>query len=213
MLERNILIVDDNPLIESVYIPAYLRKIDELKKSIPKWNQYSFKLIHKSSMKDALSYLLIKNNYVDVLVVDYDFGGESTFPSGTDFVKYIRENVNRYCQIVFYTMQGIDSIDKHELVDLINSDVFKLVDKSSDTSIMGKVLFEASTLRNPIVESLEHFFVKYSTMLEFYHYTLDGEAISLEAIINHIRMDDAQGRVFIEKLLQKAILLDTDIEA
>lgn len=213
MLERYILIVDDNTRVESVYIPAYAAKIEELKEASIKWNQYDFKLIHKISMQDALSYLSTSGNYVDVLVVDYDFNGEKTFSGGTAFVKHIRENVNRYCQIVFYTMQGIDSIDKQELADLINSDVFKLVDKSADTSEMGQILFEAATLRNPIVESLEHFFIKYSTLLKTYRYTFDGKAVTLDEIINHIRMDDKQGRVFIEKLLQKAILLDTDIEA
>lgn len=213
MFERNILIVDDNPKIEPVYIPAYQSKIDDLKSESKKWSQYSFNLFHKTSMKDALLYLSNKNNYIDVLVVDYNFEGETTFSSGTAFVKHIRESVNRYCQVVFYTMQGIDSIDKEELVDLINSDVYKIVDKSDDYSEMAQILFEAATQRNPIVESLEHFFLNYGTMLQSYHYTFAERTISFEDIVNHIRMDDDLGRVFIEKLLQKAILLNTDIEA
>lgn len=211
MLERTILIVDDNIRIESVYIPSYLNKINELKEKSQKWKDYNFKLVHITSMKKALEYLMMPQNIVDVLVVDYDFCGEETFTSGTVFVKYIRDNINRYCQIVFYTMQGLDSIDKEELIDLINSDVFKMVDKSEDVSEMGKVLFEASTRRNPIIESLEHFFIKYSTMLGSYNYTFGGEVITFNEIINHIRMDDDQGRVFIEKLLQKAILSDTNV--
>lgn len=211
MLERNILIVDDNTRIQSVYIPAYSLEIDSLKNTSEKWQQHNFNLIHRASMKEALAYLSEISNCVDVLVVDYDFNGETTFSSGAAFVKHIREKINRYCQVVFYTMQGIGSIDKQELVDLVNSDVFKLVDKSDDHLEMARILFEAATLRNPIVESLEHFFIKYSTMLQTYKYTLGGEAVSFEEIINHIRMDDVQGRAFIEKLLQKAILLDTNI--
>lgn len=212
MLERVILIVDDSKRIEEIYIPSYLAKIEELKQKDVKWKDYNFKLIHRNSMKGALEYLAEPQNLVDVLVVDYDFCGERTFSNGTAFVKHIRENVNRYCQIVFYTMQGLNSIDKEELTELINSDVFKIVDKSEDVTEMGKIIFEAATRRNPIVESLEHFLIKYKTLLETYNYTVGGQKVSFNEIINHIRMDDAQGRILIEKLLQKAILLDTDIE-
>ena len=213
MFERNILIVDDNVRVESVYIPAYSIEIDSLKQQSEKWNQYKFKFIHITSMEEALNYLSKKNNCVDVLVVDYDFNGEKTFTSGTAFVKYIREHVNRCCQIVFYTMQAIDSIDKNELIDLVNSDVFRMVDKSCLPPEMGKVLFEAATWRNPIVESLEKFFSKYGAMLQSYKYTFGGEDVSFEDIVNHIRMDDYQGRLFVEKLLKKAILLDINIKA
>lgn len=50
---------------------------------------------------------------------------------------YSRE-VYRYCQIVFYTMQGLGSIEKEELVELVNSDVFRIVDKCDDTSVMAE---------------------------------------------------------------------------
>lgn len=213
MLERNILIVDDNMRIRSIYIPAYLDKIEKLKQGSTKWKNYHFNLVHKISMKEALEYLSDNTSYVDVLVVDYDFGGENTFTSGTSFIKCIREKINRYCQIVFYTMQGLGSIEKEELVELVNSDVFKIVDKCDDTSVMAETLFEAATRRNPIVESLEKFLIKYRTLLKTYKYTLNGKDISYEEIINHIRMDDEIGRVFVDKLLQKAILIDTDIEA
>lgn len=211
MLERVVLIVDDNERIEEIYIPSYSATIEQLKQENIKWKDYNFKLIHRNSMRGALEYLSEPQNLVDILVVDYDFGSEKTFTNGTEFVRYIRNNVNRYCQIVFYTMQGLNSIDKEELIDLINSDVFKMVDKSEDVTEMGKIIFEAATRRNPIVESLEHFLMKYRTLLETYNYTLGGQNVSFNEIINHIRMDDAQGRIFIEKLLQKAILLDIDI--
>ncbi len=213
MLERNILIVDDNAKVKTIHIPAYLSEINSLKNSSEKWQQYNFNLIHIASMKDALAYLSVTSNCVDVLVVDYDFNGERTFASGTGFVKHIREKINRYCQVVFYTMQGIDSIDRQELVDLVNSDVYKFVDKSSDYSEMARVIFDAATLRNQIVESLEQFFIKYSAMLSAYKYSLGGEFVTFDEIVDHIRMDDEQGRVFIDKLIQKSILLNTNVEA
>lgn len=212
MLERVILIVDDNNNVSNVHIPAYSLKINELKQMYPKWREYDFKLVHLSSMKDAVKYLEDKSNYVDVLVVDYDFGGEQTFTSGTDFVKYVRQKINRYCQIVFYTMQGLNGIDKEELIDLINSDVYQMFDKSGQLDELAEILFRAATQRNPIVESLERFWRKYHTLLETYNYKISGESSSFENMINHIRMDDEKGRIFIDKLLQKAILMDTDIE-
>jgi len=211
MLHRKILIIDDNTRVENVYIPAYKRQIDQLKDSFPKWKEYEFLLTHKGSMQAALEYLSVPENVVDVLVVDYDFGGERTFANGTAFVKHIRENVNRHCQIVFYTMQSMDSVEKSELRDLINSDVYKFVDKSTDNSAMAKVIFEAATQRNPIVESLEKFMVNYKNLLITYEYSFEGAKMTFNEMINHIRMDDEIGRAFVEKLLQKGILLSTDI--
>lgn len=211
MLERRILIVDDNTNVSDVYIPAYINRIDQNKHKSTKWCNYNFVLKHITSMKDALKYLNDIHNYVDVLVVDYDFNGERTFSDGAAFVKHIRGTVNRYCQIVFYTMHGTSNIGNKNLIDLINSDVFRLVDKSDGTDFFADVLFEAATMRNPIVESLERFFQKYSSMLETYEYRFNGENITFEEIISHIRMDDNIGRMFIEKLLQKGILMNIEI--
>lgn len=211
MFERNILIVDDNPRIKEVYIPEYEAQIDKMKSKADKWKDYKFTVMHLPTMKKALEYLSDSKNCVDVLLVDYDFNGETTFTSGTAFVKYLREKINRYCQIVFYTMQGIKNIEKEELIELINSDVFKMIDKSEDIKGISSALFEAATQRNPIVESLERFYMNYASMLESYSYTIGGENVSFDEIINHIRLDDETGRIFIDKLLQKAILLETNI--
>ena len=211
MLNRKILIIDDNPRVENVYIPSYTRHINQLKNNFPKWKEHDFLITHKNSMQSALEYLSAPENVVDVLVVDYDFGGERTFTNGTAFVKHIRENINRHCQIVFYTMQATDSIEKSELIDLINSDVYKFVDKSTNSSAMAQVIFDAATQRNPIVESLEKFMVNYQNLLNTYEYSFEGAKITFDEMINHIRMDNEIGRAFIEKLLQKGILLSTDI--
>ena len=211
MLDRNILIIDDNSRIETIYIPAYLKTINSLKATSEKWAKYNFTLMHCPSMKAALDYLSDPRNYVDVLVVDYDFNGETTFSNGTAFVNYIREKINRFCQIVFYSMQGTTSIEIDEWAALVNSDVYQFVDKSDDTSVMGKVIFDAATRRNPIVESLERFWCQYGALLNTYNYKVGGADISFEEIICHIRMDDETGRAFIEKLLRKAILLSTEI--
>ncbi len=211
MLERNILIIDDNAKIKDVYIPGYLQKVNELKHASAKWSNYQFNIEHRPSMKTALEYLSAPSHYVDVLVVDYDFNGETTFSNGTSFVEHIRKNINRHCQIIFYSMQGLSSIEVSEWAALVNSDVFQFVDKSAADDLLGEVIFEAATRRDPIVESLERFWCKYEAMLGTYSYTFGGQTITFEEIINHIRMDDDLGRVLVEKLLQKAILMNTEI--
>lgn len=211
MLERNILIIDDNTRVGKIYIPAYLKTINTLKASSEKWAKYTFNLTHCPSMKSALDYLSDSSNYVDVLVVDYDFNGEATFSNGTAFVNHIREKINRFCQIVFYSMNARANIEVDEWVSLVNSDVYQFVDKCSDTSIMGKVIFDAATRRNPVVESLERFWCKYEVLLSTYNFSYDHRQITFEEIINHIRMDDEIGREFVQKLLQKAIILSTAV--
>lgn len=210
MLERSILIVDDNKRIEDIYIPSYRSEIEQLAKGT-KWEDYSFSFIHKQSMKEAIDYLSDVNNCVDVLVVDYDFGVEKTFEDGAAFVSFVRGNINRFCQIVFYTMHGINNIEKSDLIDLVNSDVYKLVDKASDSNSLSSIIFEAATRRNPIVESLERFYIDHSAMLKTYKYTIFESEVTFEEIINHIRMDDSDGRLFVEKLLNKAVVQSIDV--
>ena len=74
------------------------------------------------------------------------------------------------------------------------------------TQEVARTLFEAATLRNPMVESLEYFYTRYSSLLQTYDYSFAGQKMTFEEIIGHIRMDDEIGRTFVEKLLQKAIL-------
>ena len=106
-------------------------------------------------------------------------------------------------------MFQIDSIDKQKFITLINSDVYAFVDKSTDT--LHNLIFEAATSSDPTVVSLERFFYKYRHILKNASYTVLGENYGTEEIIKHIRLDDEVGRVFIDKLLYKAIITETDI--
>lgn len=213
MLERNILIIDDNRRVKDIYVPTYRNRINCLKTASAKWVDYDFHIEHCAGMNAALDYLSDPSKIVDVLVVDYDFSTEARkpFENGTAFVEHVRKNINRHCEIIFYTMQGLSSIQAEEWAALVNSDVYQLVDKSSDEIVLADIIFEAATRRNPIVESLERFVIKYGSLLENYTYTFDGKIIAFDEIINHIRMDDDLGRMFVEKLLQKAILTSTEI--
>lgn len=211
MFERIIVIIDDNKSVTNIDIPLYENRIAELKLSFPEWSQYKFLLRHINTMQGAKEYLQ-SNNVVDVIVVDHDFNGERTFENGTDFIKFVRSNVNKQCRIIFYTMQGKSTIDTDDLISLINADVYKMIDKSDDISAIGDAIFEAATKCDPVVMSLERFFDKYKTLLSSYKYSFSTQEMSLDEVINHIRMDDDLGRVLIDKLLQRAIMMEIEIK-
>jgi hypothetical protein len=56
-------------------------------------------------------------------------------------------------------------LDNDEFLSLINSDVYKMLDKSQDYTTIGNIIFEAAIKCNPVVLSLERFFIKYETLL------------------------------------------------
>ena len=213
MLERVILIVDDNQRVETIDIESYKGIISELKaaEGNEEWQNYEFSFVYKSTMDEAIRYLSDPNQCVDVVVVDYNFENDSRFSNGTKLVTHIREKLNRFCKIIFYTMKGIDNIEKAELSKLVNSDVYRIIDKSEDNKEIAQFIFDAATQKNPIVDSLERFYITYQKLLETYNYTVFGEEVTFDQIIRHIRMDDEKGRLFLDRLLKKAILSSTDI--
>lgn len=213
MLERVILIVDDNHRVESIDIESYKGIISDLKtaEGNEKWKNYEFSFVYKSTMDEAIGYLSDPNKCVDVVVVDYNFENDLRFSNGTKLVKHIRDKLNRFCKIIFYTMKGIDNIEKAELSELVNSDVYRIIDKSENNKEIAQCIFDAATQKNPIVDSLERFYITYQKLLETYNYTVFGEKVTFDQIIQHIRMDDEKGRLFLDRLLKKAILSSTDI--
>lgn len=213
MLERVILIVDDNHRVETIDIESYKGIISDLKtaEGNEKWKNYEFSFVYKSTMDEAIGYLSDPNKCVDVVVVDYNFENDLRFSNGTKLVKHIRDKLNRFCKIIFYTMKGIDNIEKAELSELVNSDVYRIIDKSENNKEIAQCIFDAATQKNPIVDSLERFYITYQKLLETYNYTVFGEKVTFDQIIQHIRMDDEKGRLFLERLLKKAILSSTDI--
>lgn len=213
MLERVILIVDDNHRVETIDIESYKGIISDLKtaEGNEKWKNYEFSFVYKSTMDEAIGYLSDPNKCVDVVVVDYNFENDLRFSNGTKLVKHIRDKLNRFCKIIFYTMKGIDNIEKAELSELVNSDVYRIIDKSENNKEIAQCIFDAATQKNPIVDSLERFYITYQKLLETYNYTVFGEKVTFDQIIQHIRMDDEKGRLFLDRLLKKAILSSTDI--
>lgn len=212
MFERVILLIDDNPKTESIYKIAYERHIKEIQEQDEKYKHYKFEFKCFSNMSSAKEFM-VNNNLVDVLVVDYDFKTGDEFENGANFIKFVRENVNKQCRVIFYTMQEKNSIETSELIAMINSDVYKMLDKAEQTEETSQIIFEAAIKCDPIVHSLENFFLKYKNILSFNSYTYDGQEVTIDKIISHIRMDDEIGRYFIDKILYTSILSNIDIGA
>ena len=207
MFNRIILLIDDDIKVEETSIKNYLLRINALKKETD-YEHYSFQFLYSPTIADAKKRLN-SGQIVDVLVVDYQFLNETE--TGADFIKYVRSVVNRQCRIIFYTMQALDTIRREELKELLNSDVAGMVDKYDDNSRLARMIFEAAIAQSPIIVSLERFFDKYKDILGSYRYTVDKNEYTLYELIDHIRMDDAVGRIFTNKLLYKAIIKETDM--
>ncbi|MBQ3543380.1 MAG: hypothetical protein IJA34_00070 [Lachnospiraceae bacterium] len=210
MFERVILLIDDNPKTESIYKVSYERYIKEIQEQNEKYAHYKFEFKFFPDMKSAKEFML-KNNLVDVLVVDYDLGTGDIFQNGAEFIKFVRENVNKQCRIIFYTMQEKHSIETSELIAMINSDVYKMIDKASNTKAISQIIFDAAIKCDPIVHSLENFFLKYKNILSVNSYTYESQEVTIDEIIAHIRMDDEMGRYFIDKILYTSILSNIKI--
>ena len=207
MFERIILFIDDDRKVEETLIKNCELRIDALKKECG-YNEYSFIFLYTPSITEAKK-LLGRGQIVDVLVVDYKF--LNVDETGADFIKYVRSSVNKHCRIILYTMQELGLIKREELKEMLNADVTGIFDKSDDNNTLVEMVFKAAIARNPIVASLERFFQEYKDILAASKYTVNEREYTLRELIDHIRMDDAVGQVFTEKLLYKAMIKETEL--
>lgn len=208
MKQRKVLIVDDNSNIPNDII-LYKSKAGRIRQENEIYREYELIFEYQNSIEDAKEYLR-KCKIVDVLVIDYRFNN-SQHDSGTGLINYIRENINKHCRIIFYTMHGISAIPHMELYNLANDSIFRIVDKAAiDNKAFVELIYSAAIDCDPVVVSLERFWDEYRELLTNYEYSFMGENYSLDSIIEHIRMDDRLGREITYKLLHKAILSSID---
>lgn len=206
MFDRKILVVDDEINIEKLFIPAYLEAAEELKNQNERYRQYELDFKHIVSIEDAIEYLKTQA-IVDVLIIDYKFNNEHNKRTGVDLIKFVRENINKHCRVIFYTMNELAGIPPESYVHLINNQVFRIVDKANCNDYeFTKIIFEAIADCDVIVNSLERFWLDYKDVFEQYKYTFLGEEQKFVDILNHIRMDDAIGKALIDKLVHKALI-------
>lgn len=206
MFSRKILIVDDEANIEKLFIPSYLEEAEKIQKQNEKYSQYDLVFKHIVSIEEAIKYLNTQA-LVDVLIIDYKFNNEHNRRSGVDLIKFVRENINKHCRVIFYTMNELAGIPAESYVQLINNQVFRIVDKANCTDYeFTKIIFEAVADCDVIVNSLEKFWMDYKEVFENYKYSFLGEEHKFPDILNHIRMDDIIGKTIVDKLVHKALI-------
>jgi len=211
MFSRKILIVDDEVNIGKLFIPSYLEAAEEIKTQNERYSQYEVEFKHIVSIEDAIEYLKTQA-IVDVLIIDYKFNNERNRRTGVDLIKFVRENVNKHCRVIFYTMNELAGISPESYVQLINNQVFRIVDKANCNDFdFTKIIFEAMVDCDVIVNSLEKFWMEYRDVFEHYKYTFLGEEQKFPDILNHIRMDDAIGKAIIDKLVHKALIDSVEV--
>ncbi len=211
MFNRKILIVDDETNIEKLFIPSYLEAAEEIKKENKDYRQYDLEFKHIVSIEETIEYLKTQA-IVDVLIIDYKFNNERNRRTGVDLIKFVRENINKHCRVIFYTMNELAGIAANEYVQLINNQVFRIVDKANCSNLeFTKIIFEAVADCDVIVNSLERFWIEYGEIFKYYKYTFLGEEQKFSDILNHIRMDDKIGRVIIDKLVHKALIDSVEV--
>ena len=211
MFNRKILIVDDEANIEKLFIPSYLEAAEKIRTQNEQYSQYDLEFQHIISIEGAIEYLKTQA-IVDVLIIDYKFNNEKNRRSGVDLIKYVRENINKHCRVIFYTMNELAGIPPESYLQLINNQVFRIIDKANCTDYeFTKIIFEAVEDCDVIVNSLEKFWIEYSEVFEHYKYTFLGEEQKFPDILNHIRMDDAIGKAIIDKLVHKALIDSVEV--
>lgn len=211
MFNRKILIVDDENNIEKLFIPSYLEEAEELKKKHEIYRKYDLEFKHIDSIEKAIEYLK-SQAVVDVLIIDFKFNNEHNGRTGVDLIKFVRENINKHCRVIFYTMNELAGISSDKYVQLINNQTFRIVDKASCSNLeFTEIIFEAVIDCDVIVNSLENFWTEYKEVFENYSYTFLGKEQRFSDILNHIRMDDEIGKAIVSKLIHKALIESVEV--
>lgn len=224
MLERNILIIDDDEDTEIISINAY-KDIFRVLKEKEKLN-YNLNFFWESSIPDALDRLNKKEEVFDILVIDYDFPNDYLSQKGIDLVKRIREAINKRCKIVFYTMHAPHEINQSVFIELINNDIYRFVPKDGDMldlkyfetnnnksdQLIVEAIIDAISDSDPISQALEKYMVEYKEILNKVKINVDGKDCTIEEVLESVRLYGDLGNKFVSNLLQMSIIDHFDIE-
>lgn len=209
-MNRKILIVDDNKNVTDLDVPGYLAELKEIQEKCNTSIEFEFTVFN--TIEESLIYLN-SDNIVDVVLIDYNFNCKSgEFSNGVDLVLEIRNTINKQCRIIFYTMDSITNIHQEELKRLINSNIYKFIDKRKDAVTISETIYNAALECNFVALTLERFLFEYKTLLSKHNYSILGESVSVEEIIKNIRLDSEIGREMIENIIHRTIILNLDIQ-
>jgi len=147
--------------------------------------------------QDAIKY--ISENLEKRLIVILDLLFPSNEPTGNEILKTIRESTFLIPVIIW---SGVDEA-KWSFPDLINNNAFAYLKKGASSAEIIAKLFEANTsINNDISSALESWIEANSEKDREapYMLTVDGRTLSLNDILNEVRMQTPEGIEFSKKL-------------
>jgi len=158
------------------------------------------------NQEDGLEY--IENNLDKRIIVLLDLGFPSGTPSGHEILESIRE-VSFLIPVLIWS--GVDE-DKESFADLINNRAYAFLNKNASTEEIIRKLKEAYNYAdNDISIALEEWIVAHSDEQKGKPYllTVDGRQLSLNELLNEIRMQTSTGKYFSKNLSKLTIDLLT----
>ncbi len=156
--------------------------------------------------EDGLEY--IKANLNKRIIVLLDLGFPSGTPNGHAILESIRETSFLIPVLIW---SGVDE-DKESFADLINNRAYAFLNKNASTEeIIGKLKEAYNYADNDISIALEEWIVAHSDEQKEKPYllTVDGRQLSLNELLNEIRMQSNTGKYFSKNLSKLTIDLLT----
>jgi hypothetical protein len=170
-------------------------------------------VIWKETPKDGLEYLEKTLTMRSIVILDYHFGEKKA--NGLNWIKPLQE-MSSLLYIIVNTSHELDTISREELKGCINNHLMALVDK---TDGYEKTILEVKNaikqLNNRIDCILEEWILRHEFFTREKPYMKDenGNLISMNDVLNNIRMDTDLGKLMLSNIISTAIsLLQKDID-
>ena len=156
--------------------------------------------------EDGLEY--ITNNLDKRIIVLLDLGFPSGTPNGHAILESIRE-VSFLIPVLIWS--GVDE-DKESFADLINNRAYAFLNKNASTEeIISKLKEAYNYADNDVSIALEEWILSHSEEQKEKPFilTVDGKQLSLNELLNEIRMQSSTGKYFSRNLSKLTIDLLT----
>lgn len=215
-IQRNILIVDDSKNIDRDiksynYIFGKLKEVRDL--------DYNLIFYSRKKYEEAIELLQDPDIVFDVVIVDHNLseGGNEHF--GDDLIQEIRQHINKHCKLIFYSMGDLAEIfpNRLDLINLFNLGIFRFLSKDMSTSNTplfgsGQMQLRVETIIDAIQDidfvqvTLERYFAEYREVISDEMITVAGRNYSVNEIINLIKKDADEGRLYKSNLAESVII-------
>ena len=200
-MTKQILIIDDDPEMDKR--PMFLKLVQKYGKDAVIWKDYP---------DDGIAYLEENLNLQTIVILDYEFNSTANC---IDVFNKLQEK-SSLLYIILNTAKDISDISISELKLFINNHLMALVDK---TDGYEKTLYEVdkaiSYLNNRVDCILEEWILRHERFTREKPYIKDenGNSISLNDVLDHIRKDTDFGRRMSSNIISTAIsMLQKDID-